>query len=221
MIVSSTPGWKLHRVRVDGSARPEPLAGAGASQFPGSVTPDGKFLLFRGTGTDTKEDIWMLPLEPPGEPRVVLQTPAYEGDSAISPDGRLVAYVSDESGQMEVYVRSFPDGGSKVQVSSGGGFDPVWARSGKELFYRVELEGELEERMMVVDVNPGKPIRLSRARSLFEDSYEHLGIGPSYDVLPDGQHFVMIEVDREASRVTHINVVMNWFEELKRLVPPE
>jgi hypothetical protein len=68
-------------------------------------------------------------------------------------------------------------------------------------------------------VSPGKPIRISRSGALFEDSYSHSGETPSYDVLPDGQHFLMLELDREASRVTHVSVVLNWFEELKRLVP--
>jgi hypothetical protein len=75
--------------------------------------------------------------------------------------------------------------------------------------------------MMVADVSPEKPIRVSRGRGLFEDSYNVAGGTPSYDVFPDGQHFVMIEVDREASRITHFNVILNWFEELKRLVPPK
>jgi hypothetical protein len=121
---------------------------------------------------------------------------------------------------MEVYLRSFPDGGSKVQVSSGGGIHPVWARSGKELFYRAPLGGS-KWRMMVADVSPGKPMRIPRGRGLFEDSYNVAGDTASYDVFPDGRHFVMIEVDREASRITHFNVVLNWFEELKRLVPPK
>ncbi len=217
LIVSATPGWKLHRARADGSGRPEPLLAGKGSDFPGSVRADGKLLVYTATDTNTKEDIWIVPLERyGGEPRVFLQTPAYEGEPAISPNGRVVAYESDESGQVEVYLRSFPDGGSKIQVSSGGGFNPVWARSGKELFYRARLEGS-KRQMMVVDVSPGIPIRVSRGRRLFEDSYADAG----YDVLPDGQHFVMVEIDQEASRITHFNVVLNWFEELKHLVPPK
>jgi eukaryotic-like serine/threonine-protein kinase len=215
LIVSATPGLKLHRVRADGSGRPEPLLAGKGSDLPGSVTADGKLLVYMATDTNTREDIWILPLERDGsEPRVFLQTPAYEAVPAISPNGRVVAYESDESGQVEVYLRSFPDGGGKIQVSSGGGFNPVWARSGKELFYRARLEGS-KRQMMVVDVSPGIPIRVSRGRRLFEDSYADVG----YDVLPDGQHFVMVEVDWEAARITHFNVVLNWFEELKHLVP--
>jgi serine/threonine-protein kinase len=218
LIVSATPGWKLHRVRADGSGSPEPLlAGKASDQFPSSVTADGKLLVYTATDTNTREDIWILPLERDGgDPRVFLQTPAHEDMAAISPNGRVVAYESDESGQVEVYLRSFPDGGRKIQVSSGGGFHPVWARSGKELFYRARLEG-LKRQMMVVDVSPRIPIRVSRGRRLFEDSYNDVG----FDVLPDGQHFVMVEIDQEASRITHFNIVLNWFEELRRLVPPK
>jgi hypothetical protein len=73
--------------------------------------------------------------------------------------------------------------------------------------------------MMAAQVSPGTPIRISRSAGLFEDSYSVDGETPSYEVLPDGQHFVMVELDREALRVAQINVVLNWFEELKRLVP--
>ena len=221
LIVSSTPGWKLGRVRADGSGSPEPLlAGKGSNQIPGSVTADGKLIAYCEDGTNTLEDIWVMSLERDGEPRLFVQTPASDVMPAISPSGGLLAYASNESGQFEIYLRSFPDGGRKVQVSSEGGIHPVWARNGKELFYRAPLGGS-KWRMMAAEVSPGKPIRISRSGGLFEDSYSASGETPSYDVLPDGQHFVMIEVDREASRITQFNVVLNWFEELKRLVPPK
>jgi serine/threonine-protein kinase len=220
LIASSTPGWTLHRVRADGSAASEVLSAArGAQQNPGSVAPDGKLLAYSANGTNTSGDIWLLPLEGGGEARVFLQTPAFESSPAISPDGRLLAYQSYESGRLEVYVRSFPGGGNKVQVSSAGGAHPVWARNGKELFYRVPLE-DWKWRMMVVGVSAGNPVRFSRGRPVFEDSYGDFGL-LSYDVLPDGQHFVMVEVDRKASQIDHFNVVLNWFEELRRLVPPK
>jgi serine/threonine-protein kinase len=217
LIVSSTPGGKLHRVRADGSAASVALSAArGARQSPGSVSADGKLLAYTVTATDTSNDIWFLPLEGGGEARIFLQTPAFERSPAISPNGRLLAYYSDESGRLEVYLRSSPDGGNKVQVSSGGGWDPVWARDGKELFYRAPVEGP-RRRMMVADVSTVGPVRVSRGRELFQEgSYSDLGF-VSYDVLPDGRHFVMVESD--APPITHFNVVLNWFEELKRLVP--
>lgn len=110
-------------------------------------------------------------------------------------------------------MRSFPDGGTKIQVSSGGGWGPVWARSGKELFYVAPAEGS-KQQMMVVDVDAGSAVRVSKGRELFE--YPYVG---GYDVLPDGRHFVMIEAEQQAERITHFNVVLNWFEDLRRLVP--
>jgi len=217
LIVSSTPGWNLYRVRADGSGSREPLSaeeGEGSRHLFSTATADGRLLVYERVDANNRADLWILPLESAGQPRRFLQTPTDEGGPAISPSGRLLAYHSDESGQIEVYVRSFPDGGSKVQVSSGGGWDPVWARSGKELFYRAPLEGS-KRQMMVVEVSSGIPIRVSRGRRLFEDSYEDV----RYDVFPDGQHFVMIQAERQAPPTTHLNVVLNWFEELKRLVP--
>jgi eukaryotic-like serine/threonine-protein kinase len=219
LIVSSTPDWKLRRVPADGTGSPAPLlAGKGANQIPGSVTADGKLLAYCENGDNTLEDIWIMSLERGGAPRVFVQTPASDVMPAISPNGRLLAYASNESGRFEIHIRSFPDGGRKVQVSSDGGIQPVWARSGKELFYLAPLGGS-RWRMMAAQVSPGTPIRISRSAGLFEDSYSVDGETPSYEVLPDGQHFVMVELDREALRVAQINVVLNWFEELKRLVP--
>jgi serine/threonine-protein kinase len=212
LIFSSGPDLRLHRLRADGSGVPEPLSSAGARQFPRSITADGKLLAY-----EEGEDIWILPLGTRGEPRPFLKTLAAEGAPAISPNGRVIAYQSDESGETEVYLRSFPDGRDKLQVSSGGGFLPVWPGSGKELVYAVSLEGGSKGRLMAVEVSAEPPIRASRPRLLFEHRYEAL----DYDVFPDGQHFVMSEVDREAMRVAHFNVILNWFEELKHLVPPK
>jgi Tol biopolymer transport system component len=212
---------ELLRIRADGSGHPETLLTIrDFTPEPGSVSGDGKLFAYNERGTTTRDDIWILPLERDGKPRIFLQTPAAEFAPAISPDGRSLAYISDESRQEEVYVRSFPDGDRKIQVSSGGGFDVMWARSGRELFYRVRL-GAGKFRMMVVDVSAGSPIHVSRGRPLFEDSYDPYGIGSgTFDVFPDGQHFVMVESQRDASRLSHFNVVLNWFEDLRRLVPP-
>jgi eukaryotic-like serine/threonine-protein kinase len=216
LIVSSGPGGQLRRVRADGSGSPEPLLAAkGFNRIPGSVTADGKLLAYTDLGTDTLDDIWVMSLERDSEPRVFVQTRATDNGPAISPSGRLLAYESDESGQYEIYLRSFPDGGRKIQVSDGGGGSPVWARSGKELFYQAPLEGS-RWRMMVADVSQDDPFRIARGRALFEIPFPRV-----YDVFPDGQHFVMLEIDQEASRITHFNVILNWFEELRRLVPPK
>ena len=124
-----------------------------------------------------------------------------------------MVYASDESGQMQVYMRPFPGPDRKWQVSTQGGTQPLWNRNGKEIFYR---NGN---KMMVVDVSANPDPRLSQPRQLFEQQYAHLTQTiPNYDVTSDGQRFVMVKDEAGSGR---LNVVFNWFEELKRLVPPK
>jgi serine/threonine-protein kinase len=128
-----------------------------------------------------------------------------------SPDGRWVAYGSEESGQPEIYVRPFPGPGGRWQISTEGGVQPVWARNGRELFYR---NGD---KMMAVAVETGPVFAAAKPKMLFEGHYE-AGIfpfEPNYDISPDGQRFLMIKASEQESAETQINVVLNWFEELK------
>jgi serine/threonine-protein kinase len=137
-------------VPADGSGEPERLTtGEGGWQWPRSWSPDGRLLVFNATHPATDYDIWLLSLGDRPEARPFLQTPFDERDAALSPDGRWVAYQSSETGRPEVYVQAFPGPGGKQQISSDGGLDPVWARSGRELFYR---QGNQGEEVMVVDV---------------------------------------------------------------------
>jgi eukaryotic-like serine/threonine-protein kinase len=146
-----------------------------------------------------------------------VQTPFEERDAEVSPDGRWVAYGSNESGQFEVYVRPFPriDRG-RWQVSTGGGMWPLWARRGRELFYLVE-----PGRMMAVPIQPGPTFVAGNPQVVFERRYFTAG-GRSYDVSPDGQRFLMIKdasATSDTSTPPQLIVVQNWLEELKRLVP--
>ena len=141
-----------------------------------------------------------------------MNTPGFEGGGQFSPDGRWIAYASDESGQIQVYVRPFPGPDRKWQVSTQGGTSPRWNGNGRELFYR---NGN---KMMVVDVSTSPELALSQPRVLFEQRY---AFGPTttianYDVSPDGQRFVMVKDESGSGR---LNVVLNWFEELKARVP--
>jgi hypothetical protein len=161
-------------------------------------------------------DIWLLSIDGEREAHPFLQTPAAEAGGIFSPDGRWIAYDSNESGRMEVYVQPFPGPGGKSQVSTEGGRQPVWARGGKEIFLR---NGD---KMMAVQVETKPSLKLSKPEILFEGRYERnagwYGYA-NYDVTPDGQRFLMIESEDEPAP-TRIHVVLDWAEELKKKVPP-
>ena len=151
--------------------------------------------------------------------RPFLKTRAKEELARFSPDGRWVAYRSDESGQLEIFVQRFPGPGPKWQVSTEGGSEPRWSRSGRELFYRQDDKvNRQNDKMMVVDVETAPTFRAGRPRVLFEGQFYDFGIN-CYDVSPDGSRFIMIKEDPAELGPAHVNVVLNWFEDVKRRVP--
>jgi len=177
-----------------------------------SWSPDGRFIAFTEF-TGTQGDIYVLLLDGDRRRQAVLETPANEHDAAFSPDGRWLAYTSDESGRDEVYVTPFPGPGGRILVSVDGGAEPRWAPSGRELFYR----GDDEFFAVGVDLRAG--FTASPPRLLFTRWFDpdHRGYA-NYDVSPDGQQFLMTQSGQERKQ---LNVVLNWFEELKRRVPAE
>jgi serine/threonine-protein kinase len=192
---------------------PKKLLSRPGAQFPESWSPDGHFLLFEemeggAAINDASRDIWVLPLG--GEaPRPLVVTRFYERGAVFSPDGRWIAFVSNESGRPEVYVQSFPGPGPKITVSNNGGLQPMWSRKGGELFYR---EGD---SMMAVSITLGQ-FRVGAARKLFEfpgTTYNFDQNFADYDVAADGR-FLAIAADTAQS--DEIHVVLNWTEELRR-----
>jgi serine/threonine-protein kinase len=155
------------------------------------------------------------------EVRPLIQTPYNEQNAEISPDGRWLAYESNNSGQVEIYVRPFPNVDSGLwQVSTGGGTKPLWARNGQELFYRSPTGA-----VMSVRIERGATWAASTPTTLFEGRY-FLGGATflrTYDVSPDGRRFLMIKLggggSDETAAPASLIVVQHWFEELKRLVP--
>ncbi len=146
-----------------------------------------------------------MPLE--GNPSPFLTTSFNERDPAFSPDGHWLAYVSDESGQYEVYVQPSPGPGERWLVSTDGGREPAWSADGKELFYR---NGN---RMMAVTVEAEPSFTVGTPGLLFEGQYTSQIIASNYDVSPDGHQFVMIRQD-DLSAPTQINVVLNYYENI-------
>ena len=204
--------WQL----ADGSGGLEKLNTSENAQVPMSWSPDGKLLAFLEVNQATAYDIWVLRLgDRKAQP--FLRTPFSEAVPRFSPDGRWLAYISNESGHYEIYVQPYPGPGGKRQISTEGGTEPVWNPNGRELFYRSG------DKMMAVDVTTQPSFAAGKPRMLFEGRYERAPLtNPNYAVSADGQRFLMLKPDEQAEEApTQINVVLNWFEELKRLVPTE
>ena len=203
----------------DGSTPPERLTSDTELQqeFPSSFSPDGSLLLVNATrgaftSAHTGWDIFVLALSGQRTLRPFLQTRFSEAQARFSPDGRWVSYVSDESGRIEVFVRPFPGPGQRWQISTDGGGELRWSRSGRELFYR---NGN---KMMIVDVETKPTFHAGRPRTFFEGRFLNYDEN-TYDVAPDGARCLMIKEDPAESGPIHVNVILNWFEEVKRRVP--
>jgi serine/threonine-protein kinase len=205
-------GGGLRWLALDGSGRGEAIPETTDNDYPGSITADGERLLFVRLSSETSGDIFEAPIGGGGEVRPVLTTAAYEGSAKLSPDNRWLAYTSNDSGRYEVYLRPFPAPDRRWQVSTGGGTQPVWNPNGRAVFYRSG------DRMMLVSVALGEEPTLSEPTSLFEEPYA-FGRGitiPNYDVSADGQRFLMV---KDQSNAGQLNLILNWTEELRRLVP--
>jgi serine/threonine-protein kinase len=196
----------------DGSGVAEKLTTSDFVQTPTSWSPDGSTLVYHERHPDaTLADIWFVSRASESAPRPFVQSPFVEQGGVFSPDGRFLAYASNESGRFEVYVRPFPDLGGKWQVSTEGGLQPLWSRSGREIFYRSG------DSMMTVPVDIGSAFRVGKPVQLFEAKFAMPGSGVAeYDVATDDKRFVMLQ---DAQNPTEIRIVLNWFEELKERVP--
>jgi serine/threonine-protein kinase len=189
-----------------------------------SISPDATTLVVRDTSQTTGQDIGIVRLGGPGgnarvEP--LIRTVFNESNGEFSPDGRWLAYQSNESGKDQIYVRPFPNvNGGRSQISTAGGTRPLWARNGRELFY-FDLDGVL----MAVPIAAGTNFTVGSPVKLLDPKYfaGTPGIaGRTYDVSPDGERFLMIKDNAsgtQAPTVANIVVVLNWFEELKARLP--
>jgi serine/threonine-protein kinase len=205
----------------DGSGTPEVLHRAGFAVDDGSWSPDGRVLAFTGIEQSAERQIWVVSQEGgKWTPRRFLPVPGSSAPGGFaprfSPDGRWIAYTSSqESGAYEVWVRAYPGGGQRTQVSVGGGHDAVWSPDGGELFYR---DGD---RFYAVPVRLAPTFSAGRPRLLFTGPYLDRGVysAPVYGVTRDGQRFLVVQVGDEERAPRRFHLVQNWFEELKAKVP--
>jgi hypothetical protein len=210
-------GMTMWEMPVDRSAPPRRLNPGGSRESPVSFSPDGRFLAYDAKDPNTRDDVRVLPLQANAEALSFAHTPFGEGSAKFSPDGRWIAYSSDESGKPEVFVQAFPGPGAKVQVSSGGGTDPVWRREGGELYYR-----SFTGMMAVAYQTAGDRLRWSAPKQLWKGAYS-AGNGAScgmpgvsssnYDVTADGSRFLMVK-EPPGTEGTRVVVVVNWADQL-------
>ena len=223
---SPTTPRSLFRRRADGTGTVEQLTQSAIAQFPQTVTPDGTLIVREQRpptqiGGTSQSDFVVLRLDGEHHVRPLVQTPFGEYNAEVSPDGHWLAYEASDSGRFEVYVRPFPNvDGGKWQVSTNGGAQPLWARSGHELFY--ESRGAL----MSVPVTIGSTFTAGTPRKILDSGYllriPAEGPGRMYDASPDGQQFLMLKESRAADEqrpLPRMILVENWFEELKAKVP--
>jgi serine/threonine-protein kinase len=197
---------QVYLMPADGSTTPEQLRQSERAEVPDSWTANGNLLAFTRS-EPSGLDVWVLDMSGRGQARPVLTTRFNEVHPRFSPDGRWLAYVSDESGRFEVYVRPFPGPGPKRLVSNGGGTEPRWRADGREIFYRIA------DAVMAAEVSLTPAIRVSNPRLLFKGAFRTAVSWQTWDVLPDGQRFLLIQ-DFARPR-TAVTMVQNWVQSLQ------
>jgi len=200
----------IWRIPADGSGRPELLYSSEGIGHTGSWSVDDQWLTVELLSPATGSDIWLLSAEEEewkAEP--LFQTAFQEQSPVLSPDGRWLAYTSDETGLSELYVQRFPIAGRKWQISAGGGEAPLWSPNGRELFYWKQ------SRMMAVPVTTEPDFVPGKERELPQPDFSFL---LNWDIAPDGKRFVVVghETTKSKANVEEIRVVTDWFEEIRR-----
>ena len=221
----SQPSDGIHRIRADGSGQPEQLTTtpttAGVMQVPISISPDREYLAYQEQQRNQPADIWILPLDPAGAPFRFFASPASDTLPVFSPDGRWIAYASDESGTNELYVRPFPKADAKWRVSSSGTLDEhAWSRDGSKLFFRAG-DGQ---SLMAATISPaGGSLAIGRATgivALQAENYPELGFWGGLALSPDDRGFALAKNASEVGGTRNRVVLMlDWMDAMPPTVP--
>ncbi|MEK6325178.1 MAG: protein kinase [Acidobacteriota bacterium] len=201
----------LYLKPASGASPEELLLKSGLQKRPTDWSGDGRFIIYENLDPKTKEDLWILPMFGDRKPTPFLQTEFSDQQGRLSPDGRWMAYASDESGRAEVYVQSFPVLGSKYRISTNGGADPRFSRDGKELFFLAA-----DKKLMVVEIKGNSTFEASVPRELFQTRVSGLtDVRTHYAITADGQRFLVV-TNAEDITSSPIIVALNWTAELKK-----
>ena len=224
-LVVAGPSGGISWLSPDERVNARPLLASSSIQMPWSFSPDGKRLAFFEMHPGTGFDLWTVPIEQTtsgygselhaGKPEPFLQTKAFEVYPAFSPDGRWLAYGSNESGTWQVYVRAFPDNGNVVQVSRNGGRIPVWSSAAHDLVYQTD-----ELTVMTVKYRvDGKSFVAEAPRAWSGNRLADTGVQPAFDLAPDGKHLTALMPDiaaGEQQSLGQVTFFLNFFDELRR-----
>ncbi len=219
----------IYWIRSDGSGEAQRLTDGKGDDTPSSFSPDGKHLAFHRIAANGLPDIWTAPIEGDsahprlGKAELFLGTPFAEAEPAFSPDGRWLAYASNESGTLEVYVRPFPGPGGRWQISTGGGRFPIWSRSGHELLFEKPGGGGIMAVSYTTSRSPqGDTFSANTPRVWSAVALIPMGNFPNYDLAPDGKRIAAFLPSGDAASekpLTHLTFLLNFFDKLRRKAP--
>ena len=204
----------LFRKPADGSSEAEKLALLENTAYVKAIKSDGSSAIFDYQMNTNRGDIIELPLAPNAQMTRLLNSQFNEYAAALSPDGRRLAYQTNENGRPDIFVKDLSGSGSRIPISTDGGEEPRWSHDGRELFYRKS------NSLMSVAVEPGSAFHAGTPKELFKGLYDlRSNSGVTYDVDPKSNRFLMIRVGEDATAPAQVRVVVNWFDELRRAVP--
>ncbi|RMG67449.1 MAG: hypothetical protein D6715_04730 [Calditrichaeota bacterium] len=197
---------------LDGLSEGRVVLAQSVPQFPISISPDGRQMILNGLAGAGEGELSLLNLENPATPRQLFSTADYEYSGQISPDGKYLVYGSNETGRLEIYVKTFPDLRGKWQVSNEGGTSPLWSPDGRYIYYISNLA-----EMVRVPIRREPRFSPGNAEALFDVSMMNFPNSPihNYDIDPDGRRFIMVKKTNFASSSFAINLVLNWMDEVQ------